>query len=281
VGYEPLHDRFRYDRTVLHEGVPEWMHGDFMTLLRQLMDSDDNLPGVVQQTLRLTVDKEHRQHVLLSHASADPELALEMLHLCLTRTPNQGAGGSRRQASASLAIAELLQRCQSAWAVGIQEGHYGLQRRVDPTVYAAAEVAMDAPTTAAAHLRDAWTACYQRNADPDQAMRKTVFALEAALASVVTEGDPQPSLGKISAAMRDAPHKWTVPLDDTRPRGSDDGVPAAATLARQLEHVWRTHRRHIDRDGKASGNTMAEAESALHVAVHIVHLAQRGLLASS
>jgi hypothetical protein len=255
------------------------MRGDLMMLLGRLLGSDDRLPRRVQQMLRLDIFPKDRRKLLVTAAIEDDELALDMVHLCLTEiSPSEAQHADSEQGRLVVDLHETLDRCQSVWSVAISGTHFGLQRRVDPTVRDAAETAMAHRGTAAEHLREAWTACYQRDADADRAMRFAVFALEAALAPVATPNDVEPSLGKIANTMRDAPHKWTLPLDDTRASRDHDAVSAPITLANQLQHVWRTHRRHIDVDGNASGNEPSEAEAAVHVAVNVVHLVQRGLL---
>lgn len=89
---------------------------------------------------------------------------------------------------------------------------YRLVERVDPSTVASMESQVRSQTPAAEHLRDAWEAIQTREPDPSKAQIEAIKACEAALAPVVIPDDQLPTLGKIIAAIRAKPERWTTPL---------------------------------------------------------------------
>lgn len=273
--YQPLHDDFAVDRTVLHEGAPEWIRTQLLSQFSALLDLDPRLAEDLQAELQLSLPSStSRQVALLRMGDENGRRLIDFLNFAIKRVPpTHHPVKPTDSVQVVLRVGELLIRGQSAWMATQVDRRFCLVRRVDATVQEAAEEAMAGPDAAAHHLREAWQACYRHDGDPDRAVDQAIRAMEAALRPVVAASDGQATLGKIAGNLRDGSSKWTLPL-----AGTKRGVAPLATLAAQIEHAWRTHQRHAASDGTVSGNTSDEAEAVVATAVHVVHLVQRGLL---
>lgn len=273
--YEPLHERFAIDRDVLHDGVPVWLADDLERVLRHLLDKLPMLDGALQRTFQLDLrgHQMSRKDVLLDLSREDGELLLDFLNCALGFIePGEPSFNKPDLRNSVVLLDHLLHEGNSVWRARWNGHTAGLERRVDPTVQQLADAAMTDSSSVAVCLRRAWAATYGREGDPDKAMAQAILALEAALCPLVIPDDASPTLGKALSSLRDAPQRFQLPL---APPGPDQN--AVAALAATVGMVWRTHQRHVDREGNASGNSSAEAEAAVHVALTVTHLARADL----
>lgn len=78
---------------------------------------------------------------------------------------------------------------------------------------------------------------------------------------MVTPNDQLPTLGKMIAAMRDAPHKWRTDSNAT------DDISAVIAM---MELVWKGYRRHGDPEQSAETTAQA-AQMHAQTAALLVH----------
>ena len=164
-------------------------------------------------------------------------------------------------------LEELLSQGGSAWRATPD----GLKRRVDETLQSVAESTIASGTRPAQHLSDAWRKAWGRNPDASGAYREAVRAVEAAYAPIVLPRDEGATLGKIIAALRDKPEKFTVRL------GGRGLLESVASVRAMFELLWTSQ---LDRHGTANEDilltvTLEQAQDAVALATTLVHLAQQ------
>jgi hypothetical protein len=195
---------------------------------------------------------------ILNVCQRDEETALEVMDCALYWTQGRTAGPLR----ATLALAG------SVWTVNGQGT--GLERRVPPAEQSAYEKAVAPGDEASQQLRIAWAKVYGRHGDPSDAWDHAIKACEALLSVVVIPKDQGVTLGKVIAAIRQAPKKFTVRLP-----GNPQGIAAIDTFRGLLELVWSSQPdRHAS--GPNRPPTREEAEDVVHVAVLVANLVRRG-----
>lgn len=113
-----------------------------------------------------------------------------------------------------------------------------LVRRVDETVYGAYLRAATPEDRASELLREAWAATYARKGrDPAVAWSKAVAAVEAILAPIISPNDTKATLGKLRAALRDAPDRFEC--DIPHPEGDSGTGQLLAALGAIQFHPGR------------------------------------------
>ncbi len=178
----------------------------------------------------------------------------------------------RRGSPDAEALNVMLTEAGSEWQVGKYGEHAALTRRVAPATKYAAEQTIQEGGTAGSLLGDAWHAVFGVDPNPSAGYRSAVRAVEAAARPILTPNDPSPSLGKMIAAFRDKPEKWSfrfVVDSTTDPKG---------VLLGMMQLLWTNeYTRHVS----SSDNTplhvsQGEAEAAVILALTLVHWFQAG-----
>jgi hypothetical protein len=207
---------------------------------------------------------------LLERVRRDEDLALDVADYMLselqawTRAAFRGSTPHELATHAAAALAVILYKGGSEWEVGeIEAGRsYELTRRavgpVRDVIVATGEISKRAQD----HLLIAWSRLAGRNPDPSAAYREAVRAVEAVAKPVVTPHDEGATLGKMIAAMRDKPEKWTTTI------GSVDDV------RRMMQAVWNGQDdRHGTDDESVPLHVSAEAaDAAFHMSLTLVRL---------
>ena len=204
---------------------------------------------------------------LLAKARGDEGLFLDLLDNVLWRLNARLSSGR----SAASDLESLLVSGGSAWRVAERSGHYSLERRVDEAVVGAADEAMSSPR-AGALLAAAWSSAYGRNPNPSDAYRNAIRAVETAAQPVITPKDRLATLGKMIAAMRAAPHKWSLVFSSHRD---------VDTVLKMFETLWKGQ---FDRHGTADTTipvnvSLEEAQAAVHLAATLVQWFRSGAVA--
>ena len=148
------------------------------------------------------------------------------------------------------------------------ERRWGLKRRVDETVLAAANEEMNQRSNAAEYLRRAWHHVYGRNPNPSTAYHDAVRAVKAAARPVVTPKDDEATLGKMIPALLDKPEKWETVI------GNVD------TVRKMMATIWKSQfdRHGTDDTTKPLNVSQPEAEAAVQMGVTLVHLFRTGAI---
>jgi hypothetical protein len=161
----------------------------------------------------------------------------------------------------------ILDESSSKWHVGRVESRPGLVERVDATVQRVAEQTVGNTGRPGKLLAEAWQYAFSMQRNPSSAYRCAVRAVEAAAAPIFTPADPQPSLGKMSAALRDGMAKWRFAFT------VDSKVNPKEVLLGMMQLLWTNdYARHIDADPSIPLNvSQEEAESAVILSLTLIN----------
>jgi hypothetical protein len=155
----------------------------------------------------------------------------------------------------------------SVWTVAdLPGGRKQLERRAPAPVVEALDVVESVSATAHRHLRTAWGALMGRHPNPRQVYDEAVKAVEVVAAPIVTPNDRIATLGKVIAALRDKPGKWSFALSEGD----------ACKVADMCEMLWKSQERH-GREGARSA-TEDEAGAAFDLALVLVRFFALGRL---
>ena len=155
----------------------------------------------------------------------------------------------------------ILEEAGSAYCVGTDEDdNFELQFRQTEQITELLHSEVDQPDRATDHLHRAWSKCFRRDADPNDAYGEAVKAIEVAAKSVVTPDDPLATLGKMISAIRDEPGKWETDSE------YDGGVQ---TILAMMNMAWKGQLRHGDENAPLEVSQEA-AEMTVQTAVLLV-----------
>ncbi len=225
----------------------------------------------LERNLHLTLNWRHGERSaaksLLDQCAANPSLLVDVVDYALRNI----LLGSYHQNSATIAddLERALLESGAAWRVGRIEGtpNYRLERRTDPAASAALARLTDEETREGAHLSAAWDAAYGRNPNPTTAYSEAIKAVEESAIPIVLPNDPKATLGKVIAALRDAPGKWDCIFDrDSRVSTGATVTPVDVVVA-MLDLLWTNQ---TDRHAPIEPISQAQAESAVQLALALV-----------
>jgi hypothetical protein len=184
--------------------------------------------------------------------------------------------GQRRWAHQLVRLGSILRDGSSAYRVDAKARC--LVRRVDATVeLAAQETITAAPSAAADHLRQAWSAAFGLTPDPDKAFQEAIRAVEELACPLVENRRAErnkATMGTVLGELRgNARDKWEVLLP------GDDGQPRdVGRLIGMMELLWEAQ---VSRHGggtKSRRQLQPEAEAAVPLAVLLVQWLSAGVL---
>lgn len=263
----------------LHEGVPNWLDIPLREWLVGILRGQEEVARRVM--LRLRWPRRADRSYSGSLGTCDRSDLLDVVDAVLQLhpgwawlTPQERVRHYREAEAFAAALIELKAHLYDAGSLyDLDVDEHRLTRRVDPTVRDAADrVVNSAPTTAATHLRSAWTAAYGLHPDPTTAYRDAVRAVEAVACPLVLPNADKPTLGTMRDHLRDAGHKWQIALVNK------DDDPDVTPLVAMLERLWTGQ---VSRHGGGRNfreQTQAEAEAAVHLAATLVHWLSTGVL---
>jgi hypothetical protein len=172
-------------------------------------------------------------------------------------------------------LERILEDSSSKWRVGQVDSRPALVERVDRTVQQVAEQTAGSAGRSGRLLAEAWRHAFSMQRNPSSAYRCAVRAVEASAAPIFTPTDPQPSLGKMSAALRDSMAKWRFAFT------VDSKVDPKEVLLGMMQLPWTNdYARHIDADPDVPLNvSQQEAESAVILALTLINWFTSGAVA--
>lgn len=207
----------------------------------------------------------------------NPMLRLEVIDAtlgCLQQAV-RGAAWHQRDAVASYArqLDGILREGDSVFTVS--EDCSGLERRMDETLHATYDKAMEAGAakaqTAPEHLRAAFTEAYGINPDPSAAYSRAIKAVEAVANPLFLPNAPEPTLGKVRSHLEQGGHKYEMVIaDKTGAPASIDAVVAMVSL------LWHGQRDRHEGGPTSAPLTQEAAETAVHTAAILVHWISNG-----
>lgn len=294
-GWRPLFLRECGERSefdVLHDGVPRWLEG---SLWRWLMDRvAEGGPALILRLERrlhveLAADGDRplgRQHtppnaLLERHwTESGPEGRLTLLDAILRdmqyRERAAIEDGDDEQAGRLLNGAQrldaILAEGGSLWGAHPDVPAWCLVRRVNDTTAELVNSVTTPGTDAARKMKSSWTACFRHDPDYDIAYRDAVLAVEAVAIPLALPSASKATLGTVIAHIRDTVGRWSVGALDAAETASGD------TLLLMLKTLWHNQERHARADGTIANVSRDEAETAVSLAITLVHWFTSGLV---
>ncbi|MEU3174992.1 hypothetical protein [Streptomyces sp. NPDC007000] len=207
----------------------------------------------------------------------NPMLRLEIIDAVLgcVEQALQGASWHHRQTAASYArqLEGILREGGVAFAVS--EDGSGLERRMDETLHATYDKAVEAGAsrveTAADHLRAAFSEAYGIRPDPSAAYSRAIKAVEAVANPLYLPNEAEPTLGKVRAHLDQGRHKYEMVIADRAGAPADiDAVVAMVSL------LWHGQRDRHEGGPTSAPVTQEAAETAVHTAAILVHWISSG-----
>ncbi|MFH8993093.1 hypothetical protein [Streptomyces sp. NPDC017940] len=202
----------------------------------------------------------------------NPMLRLEVIDATLgcVQQALQGAAWQHIQTAASYVrqLEGILREGDSAFTVS--EDGSGLERRMDETLHATYDKAVEAGAskadTAANHLRAAFTEAYGIKPDPSAAYSRAIKAVEAVANPLFLPNAPEPTLGKVRAHLDQGRHKYEMVIADKTGAPADiDAIVAIVSL------LWHGQRDRHEGGPTSAPVTLEAAETAVHTAAILVH----------
>ena len=210
--------------------------------------------GLLERLTDITVlPDDHRNSPLWlkSALSSDDELHLDAVDVAL-RSANR---------SEAWELETYLRDARSAYRVkSYEEDKYELQDRQSEEMSQLIDNEANQPGKAASHLRAAWSKCFGRKPQTNEACFEAVKAIEIAAKPVITPNDQNATLGKMRSAIRAKPEKWETDSDF-------DG--SVETVLAMMDMVWEGHLRHGDESAPLEVSQEA-AEMTVQTAVLLV-----------
>ena len=162
----------------------------------------------------------------------------------------------------AMELDRMFQEAESVYCVGVDgDEKYELQFRQPPELTKLADIEISRDGRASLHLREAWSNCYGRTPDFNEACREAVNAVEVAAKPEIIPRDPKATLGKMCSAMDAKPGKWET---DSEPNRSIE------TVIGMMQMVWNEGRyRHGDESAPLEVSQEA-AEMTVQTAVLLV-----------
>lgn len=251
--------------SALHEGVPDFLLASLLDwTLEHFLGS---LPGKSITNERMILRLERRARCALApRAKTDPQalvrefqddgnLLLDAVDLVLSQEDYSLGDYLLNE------LESILEDAGSAYCVGTDEdGNFELQYRQSEELSELLDAEADQPGRATEHLRRAWSKCFRRDAEPNDACIEAVKAIEVAARPVIIPDDPTATLGRMCSAIRDKPEKWET---DSEFDGSVETVLA------MMDMVWKGHYRHGDESAPLEVSLEA-AEMTVQTAVLLV-----------
>jgi hypothetical protein len=264
----------------LHEGIPHWLQTSFWTWMRGSFTSQVGRPprDVFNRPLLREAERvcrfstEYERVEIPAGVEAIRRVflrndlgALRVADFLLSRVTNVRA----------VHLEDMLVQTGSAWKVGTRSGKPGLVRRVPEGVQTFADATMASAGMAGQRLAQAWERAFGINPDAPGAYAMAVKAVEDAAIPVVIPRQSEPTLGHVIGRLR-ADGDWSLPL--TR---EDPDAPTSGTVLKLAQALWKGH--HDRHGGQPPGSlpevTQEEAETAVSIAVPLVHWFSTGLVA--
>lgn len=174
-----------------------------------------------------------------------------------------------------IAAAELeavLVRSKSAWTVGVRSGKPGLVRRVPSGVQVGVDTVIDRAGRAGVRLAKAWEELYGLTANPSEAYRQAILAVEDAAIPVVSPTNSSATLGTVLRQIEDQ-GDWGLPMLRKHSKGAPTDV-----LLGMMRMLWHgQHDRHGGQPSAPGNVSFEEAVVAVGTATTLVLWFDAGL----
>ena len=260
-------DEFR----ALRGGIPDGLRPSMLNLTLNLYAKEDYFGNH-------RVDLEKLQHleritnrIILPDSNRDSldrlqrELAgNDVLHLDALDTALRW-GGSR----GANELETYFQEARSTYCVRTDaDRNYEIQLRQPKEMTDLIDQEVARTGRASEHLSLAWSKCFGRYPDLNEACIEAVKAIEVAAKPIIIPDDSMATLGKIRNAMRDKSDNWETDSEFDR---------SIETIVGMISMVWEGHQRHGD-ESVPLNVTQESAVMTVHMAVLLVSWFSTGRL---
>lgn len=165
---------------------------------------------------------------------------------------------------------ELLRLARSKYTVGARNGSFGLIDRIPEGEQSALDRLGGDAGNAGVLLQRSFSAAFGLQTNAGEAYKMAVKAVETAAHQVIEPKNTGATLGTMLSVMRNAPVKWTLPLEER----ADHTHGNEELLIAMMQALWDGQEdRH--RDGTVE---LEEARAAFHAAVALVGWFHDGLV---
>ncbi|WP_460844796.1 hypothetical protein [Nocardioides ultimimeridianus] len=176
------------------------------------------------------------------------------------------------------ALERLFLTAHSIWTV--RDGALGY--RVDPTVQARADAAIEAADQGPSHwLAEAWNDAYSRTPRPGPSYDASIKAVEGALRGIVIPNNHRATITQIINALRDGRSNFEFALGDARGMAAGANEPVIDTIDTVLQMLrtlaYGQKTRHGE-SGAVTINDANEARAAVQLATTLVDFGTNGSL---
>ncbi|MEH3068316.1 MAG: hypothetical protein PGN15_09785 [Aeromicrobium erythreum] len=281
--WKPLRARqsqdYEAEYTTLVAGFPLWLAP---SVEQWLVDVDPPLDAD-RASRRLRVVIPSSGHRLLNYWRVSGTLAkVEILDYVLRELQEReeraygfggglaasGPWGTQSDAVRSrVALSHILDEGGSEWRV-VTDPFWSLEQRVSVEARELVTSLSGTAGDAGSALSRAWHLCYGPSPEYSRAYAEAVLAVEARVLPLTISKDATGTLGKALAHLRQTQESWDV-----------GGLPAGAEmLVSMLGSLWRGQQRHATKDGDILGVGKSEAETAVSLAVALVHILSSGMV---
>ena len=191
-----------------------------------------------------------------------PQSVLKLVDALLYLRPHGGIGIEP--------MIELLRLGRSKYSVGPRNGSIGLVERIAEGEQSSVDRLVTSAGTAGALLQQSFSAAYGLQTNAGEAYKMAVKAVETVAHLTIEPNNRGATLGTMLKVMRNAPIKWTLPLEER----ADHAHGNEELLISMTQSIWDGQEdRH--RDGKVE---LSEARAAFHSAVTLVGWFHDGLV---
>jgi hypothetical protein len=167
-------------------------------------------------------------------------------------------------------MVEMLRLSRSQYTVGPRNGSFGLVDRIAQGEQASLDRLGDSAGAAGTLLQQSFSAAFGLQTNAGEAYKMAVKAVETAAHQTIEPNNTGATLGTMLGVMRNAPVKWTLPLDER----ADHAHGNEELLISIMQSIWDGQEdRH--RDGKVE---LSESRAAFHAAVTLVGWFHDGLV---
>ncbi|MGW6877841.1 hypothetical protein ACWGHA_36575 [Streptomyces xanthophaeus] len=262
------------------EGVPDHLDVPIRDWLYEVLRTYDMaIPVAVRLKLPSKILKSRDPYAELASFDdpKNPMLRLEVIDATLgcVEQALRGQSWHHRQTAASYRgqLNGILFEGDIAFTVS--EDGSGLERRMDETLHATYDKAVEAGAskaeTAGEHLRAAFSEAYGIRPDPSAAYSRAIKAVEAVANPLFLPNAPDPTLGKVRAHLDQGRNKYEMVIADKVGAPADiDAVVALMGL------LWHGQRDRHEGGPTSAPVTQEAAETAVHTAAILVHWISNG-----
>lgn len=247
-----------------YEGVPAFLQNSLWAWVEDRITRTDvrrvvpDRLDAIERAVEIVIPRDPRTTYQLTSMrqvlQRDDDIFLDVVDF-LASLSGPGTAATRQ-------LERILSEAGSVWTVAANDNdQLRLELRVEQTVRATVERAIEPGDRAAMLLGQAWTRAYGRHPDASSSYNRSVRAVEAIAQPTICPNDQLCTLGRMIGLLKANTENWNVVLN---PPEEVDSVLAVASM---MELLWKSQ---LDRHGTANEDVPIEVSNdETRVAVHL------------